>query len=207
MNDYQPDETQNLGETKHMETASPPTSRPPRRKGSFIPPLWSLLVMVVFVALAVGALVLGVYALGATSVADAPPQVVVVTSPPDATATPVVVASPTISGAVGGAAVPNFALEGPTLPPVFLSPTPDVISLGRRITVNNVGSGGLNVRSGPGIDSALVFISSEGSTLEIMAGPESAREDSFTWWRVRDPFTGEEGWAVDLYMEVQPLAN
>jgi hypothetical protein len=52
--------------------------------------------------------------------------------------------------------VPNFQL-GATLAPVYLSPTPDTLSVGRQIAVINVGGSGLNVRMAPGINQAITF--------------------------------------------------
>jgi hypothetical protein len=202
-------DTQRLEPTIVINPSDPaqPPQPPLPRNPSFIPPLWSLMLMLLFVFGIVGGVVVLVYALGnSTAPPPAKPQVVVLTAPPEPTRTP----QPAIVGTIAprsdddSRAIPNFALEGPTLPPVFLSPTPDIISIGRQVAVINVGENGLNVRAAPGIENALVFTAAEESVLEILAGPESTRNDGFTWWRVRDLFSGQEGWAVQLYMEVQP---
>ncbi len=204
-------DTQRLDATVHMNLddaqQTPPAQPAPPRQPSLIPPLWSLLLMLVVVLATVGGVVLLIYVLGNRETPPpAEPQVVVLTAPPEPTRTlpPALIGTVAPPSNDSNGAVPNFALEGPTLPPVYLSPTPDVISVGRQIAVINVGENGLNVREAPGINNALVFTAAEGSVLEILAGPESTRNDGFTWWRVRDVFTNQEGWAVQLYMEVQP---
>lgn len=165
-----------------------------------------MLIMVVIVSAGVVGLV---YLLGGNNpLGDSEPIIVVVTSPATATnaptATPNLQSSPTVAPESGGPPLPTFALEGPTLPPVVLSPTPDVISIGRSVRIINVGEGGLNVRSAAGIDNPIVFTAPEDSLLTVIDGPITEGGDGFTWWQVRDTITNETGWAVQLYMDVQP---
>lgn len=207
-----PDETQVMSATQEIPPVQRVTPRGKRRQmarrnTSFVPPLWALALMLFLVALVSAGVVLGVYLLGGGMPPQQEPIVIVVTAPP--TEVPAIPPSafPSVTPAFSGGVsvpVPDFALEGPTLPPVILSPTPDVVTVGRTVQVINVGENGLNVRSAPGIDNAIVFTAAEDSFLDIIGGPEETQADSFTWWRVRDPFTQQEGWAVDLYMEVQP---
>lgn len=198
--------------TQHSHATQPlkaiPQKRVRRRNyGSpFLLPLWSIVLMLLGVIAVSGGVVLLVYIIGGATPAPTDPIFVIVTSPP--TETPAITNTPppvpTLANNGVDMPIPNFALEGPTLPPIFLSPTPDAISNGRIVQVVNVGEAGLNIRSAPGIENALLFTARENTLLEIIAGPETAREDSFTWWQIRDPFSGETGWAVDLYMNVQP---
>jgi hypothetical protein len=202
-------DTQQLNQTVHMSaTESGPSRRNrTRTRGSIIPPLWSILLMLLTVIGVSTGVVLLIFSIGGNTPPPVEPSVVVMTAPPEPTATSV----PLITQATqppanpnGSIPVPDFVLEGPTLPPVFLSPTPDSISIGRTVLVINVGENGLNVRSAPGITNQLLFTANQGSLLEIIGGPETTRDDGFTWWQVRDVFSNQEGWAVQLYMDVQP---
>ncbi|MEO1439932.1 MAG: SH3 domain-containing protein, partial [Chloroflexota bacterium] len=206
--------TRVLNSTQPMPAEAPATSkrgrarrRMARRNDSFIPPWWAFVLMILGVGAISALVVLGVYMLGGDTPPESDPIVMIVTSePPTSTAPAAPSAFPSSTPAfVEGVSipVPEFVLEGPTLPPVILTATPDVISIGRTVQVINVGETGLNVRSNAGINNDIVFAAAENAFLEIVGGPESATEDSFTWWRVRDPFSQQEGWAVDLYMDVQ----
>ncbi len=206
------DETQMMSATREMPAAHATPNGGARRRrvqrsGSFVPPLWSLALMLVTVAAVSGGVVLAVYLLGG----NMPPQedaiVIVVTSAPTQPQAIPPSAFPSQTPAFTGGVsipVPTFAQEGPTQPPVVLTPTPDVISIGRTVQVINVGENGLNVRSAPGLDNVIEFTADENSFLEIIGGPDTAQNDGFTWWQVRDPFAQQQGWAVDLYMDVQP---
>ncbi|MEM6282931.1 MAG: SH3 domain-containing protein [Chloroflexota bacterium] len=208
--DYNSEETRVLDSTQSMPAATPQRGRArkrmARRNDSFIPPWWAFVLMILGVGAVSAAVVLGVYVLGNDTPPDADRIVVVVTSEPSRAPVAAPSAFPSSTPAfVEGVSIPlpEFVLEGPTLPPVVLTSTPDVISIGRTVQVINVGETGLNVRSNAGINNDIVFAAAENAFLEIVGGPESATEDSFTWWRVRDPFSQQEGWAVDLYMDVQ----
>ncbi|MFZ4814423.1 MAG: SH3 domain-containing protein [Phototrophicaceae bacterium] len=183
-----------------------PLPPPTFRASPFFLPLWSLLLMLLCVGAVVFAGVAALYAVGGRIPSISTPQVQIATAPPErlqADATPLGV-SGFLQGAVPS---PNFVLSGPTLAPVYLTPTPDVITLGRTVLVVNVGESGLNVRQTPGINSELLFTARENSLLEVIDGPRAAENDGFTWWQVRDPFTQQAGWAVDIYMQVQPLGG
>lgn len=198
------DATRQIRATQPMPAAVPPRVR---RENPFLLPLWSIALMLLGVVAVSGGIVLLVLILGGAEPTPTDPIFVIITAPPSEipsiTDTPPPPPSPVITTA-NDLPLPNFALEGPTLPPIFLSPTPDTISVGRMVQIINVGESGLNVRAAPGINNQLLFTARENTLHEIIAGPESAREDSFTWWQIRDPFSSETGWAVDLYMEVQP---
>ncbi len=204
------EETRMLSSTKampHVEPRSASARRRMRRSTSFVPPLWSMALMLVGVACVSGGVVIGIWLLRAEMPPQSDPIVIVVTSERTVTAPAAPSAFPSNTPAFSGGVsipLPTFELEGPTLPPVILTPTPDTVSVGRTVEVINVGENGLNVRVAPGTDQTIEFAAAENTFLEIIGGPEDIREDGFTWWRVRDPFSGQEGWAVELYMEVQP---
>lgn len=173
----------------------------------YIPPLWSFGLMVLGVGLCVLATLGGIILLGGTEPPPpSTPQLELLSIQPSENAqgqpTPPPPSPQLVQMAVS--LVPNYQLGGATLAPVYLSPTPDTLSVGRQIAVINVGGSGLNVRMAPGINQAITFESPERTLLTIIGGPATATEDAYTWWQVQDPFTGQQGWAVDLYMEVQP---
>jgi hypothetical protein len=179
----------------------------PSSLSRFLPPVWSILSMILIVTVLVGGIVIIVYGLGGTNLATGTAPIAVTRIEADAANVGLLGSTPTSAPTDStplNETDPDFSLTGPILPTVFLSPTPDVISVGRTVAVINVGESGLNVRAAPGIDSPLVFTANTNSLLEVIAGPQSVPDDSFTWWRVRDLFSNEEGWAVQLYMEVQP---
>jgi uncharacterized protein YgiM (DUF1202 family) len=95
----------------------------------------------------------------------------------------------------------SFALEGPTLEPVILSPTPETIAVGKQVIVIVAEDSGLNVRSGPGLDNEVRFIADNGETFTIIGGPTQA--DSITWWQLQDPTdNSRSGWASASYLQV-----
>lgn len=74
--------------------------------------------------------------------------------------------------------------------------------VGARIIVVNTGGNGLNFRRTPGLSGELIRRLPEGTTYEIVGGPEQA--DGFTWWQLRDPTDGTIGWGVQNYMQLTP---
>jgi hypothetical protein len=98
----------------------------------------------------------------------------------------------------------TFALSGPTLRPVEISPTPRIITIGEQVVVIDVGVQQLNVRDEPGvIDTAIIFRAEEGSIFTIIDGPRQA--DGLTWWQIQDPYnTSRTGWAASNYLQIAP---
>lgn len=189
----------------------PPQQRPPARrrprKRSDNPmylPLWSVVAMVVIVfvmAFGVIGLVIG---LGGDGGPGGSPRIVIITAIPSSTPQP---GQPTLPAnavtlepaQIAPGSLPTFALEGPTLIPVILSPTPLSISLGATVVVN---ADSLNVRTGAGTDQDLVFMAPLGTTFRVIEGPLSAT--GFTWWRIQNPNNpSETGWAAAQFLDVQ----
>jgi len=56
----------------------------------------------------------------------------------------------------------------------------------------------LRLRSDPGLQTTTLKTIPEGARLQIVDGPRDA--DNITWWRLRDPSDGAEGWAAQLYL-------
>jgi hypothetical protein len=174
-----------------------------RRDSPLYLPIWSVLLMLVIVGGSVSCIVLAVLSLGGRQAPAGSPRFVVITAAPTSTVgeTPVLLNSPTAPAAdqsVPGAAQ-AFALEGPTLPPIVLSPTPDTVSVGKTV-VSTADESELNVRSGPGIQNDVVFRAPKGQTFKVIDGPQQA--DGFTWWKVQSTADGKEGWAVAVYLNV-----
>lgn len=59
----------------------------------------------------------------------------------------------------------------------------------------------LNGREGPSLDSDVVTILSEGTTAEVMNGPEQS--DGYTWWGLFVPDEGVWVWAVEAYLALE----
>lgn len=202
---------------KRDERATPPPRKPvemkrgePRdrsRSGLYLP-AWSVLLMLVTVFVVAFGIIALVIALGGGQQPGGSPRIIIVTAPPteapagspdeEATATRAPITNPNSSGAQN--AFPTFALEGPTLPPVILTPTPLTITVGSTVIVD--ADDGLNVRSGAGLDQTIMFNADDGTIFVVEDGPIQA--NGLTWWQVRDPSSSTRfGWAAADYLEVQ----
>jgi len=189
----------------------PPPHRPPpkraRRQRNNSPmylPVWSVLMMVGVVFVVAFGLIGLVIGLGGNGGPGGSPRIIIITAVPSDTPPPgeptIPVNSVTLEPAqIVPGSLPTFALEGPTLLPVILSPTPLSIALGAAVVVN---ADSLNVRAGAGTDQELVFIAPLGTTFRVIEGPLSAT--GFTWWRIQNPDNpGETGWAASQFLDVQ----
>lgn len=184
--------------------------RPPRSGNGLYLPLWSVLLMLVIVIAAAAGVIALIVTAGGRDADGGDPVVIIVTAAPSSTplpnAAPTNAAAPTFSidanTPVPGS-FPTFALEGPTLPPVVLSPTPIQIAVGLTVAVNS--SVGLNIRVQPA--GAEITRVNDGALFTVIDGPQSAELDGspYQWWRLRslvDPAL--EGWAAADFLEVQP---
>jgi hypothetical protein len=176
-----------------------------RSKSGLYLPAWSVLLMLGTVFVVAFGIIALVIALGGGAEPGGSPRIIIITAvPSDTPLAPVT--EPTSGGIVlpnqntGDLAVPDFPLEGPTLPPIVLSPTPLSIVVGSTVVVN--AEGGLNVRSDAGLDNSVICNADNGSTFTIADGPMQA--NGLTWWQVRD--TSDPncfGWAAADYLDVQ----
>lgn len=206
-----------------------PPARPPRpgsarsrRDSGLYLPLWSILLMLAVVIVIAGGLVLLVLSLGGDNrnqVVNSqgtvipptqPPPVLIVSSPiptvrPDSfaesPATPTLPAQfdPNINSGILQAP-PNFQLQGPTLPPIAISPTPVPMGVGVQIEVIDVGDQQLNVRNEAGIfGTEILFRADEGERFRVIGGP--VQQDNFTWWQIQDAANAARtGWAASQYL-------
>jgi hypothetical protein len=163
--------------------------------------------MLLLVFAVASGMILLVIGLGGNTAPESGPRIVIVTAAPTSIprsadqASPV---SPTIPPEFeqhNQTQAPSFDLQGPTLEPVVLSPTPETIGVGKQVLVVDAEDSGLNVRAGPGLDTEVRFIADNGESFNIIAGPSQA--DSLTWWQVQDPLDTERtGWAAASYLQV-----
>jgi hypothetical protein len=163
-----------------------------------------MLVGVIVVAFAV---VGGVILLGNSDVfmAEPTPIIMIVTANPNAPVFNQPTAQPSSVQIIsGGTSTGNLVLEGPTLAPVILTPTPAAINIGSRVMVEGVDADTLNVRSSASLNqSSILFRAQEGDIFNVIEGP--ATSDGFTWWRIQDPNdVNRTGWAVGNYLTVIP---
>ena len=70
------------------------------------------------------------------------------------------------------------------------------LSVGDRVVVQNVGSIGLNVRTGAGTGYSVIGKVYDGAKGTITSGPRNA--NGYTWWKVRWN-SSHHGWSVDYY--------
>ncbi len=211
--------------------AAPPPRRPPppqkrpatapqrrnaarsRRDSGLYLPLWSLALMLLFVIVMAMGIVMLVIGLGGNTAPESAP-VIIVSSPipterpasfPDSPATATIppALDPNLTGITPAPPV-SFALSGPTLEPVIISPTPRNITVGERVQVFSVRPDQLNVRDNPGVTgTVIVFRASEGAEFLIVDGPQQA--DGLTWWRIQNEGNQTEiGWAAANYLQIPP---
>ena len=206
-------------EKRKRETRSspPPEGRKPvelkrgeprdRSKSGLYLPAWSVLLMLVTVFVVAFGVIALVIALGGGVQPAGSPRIIIVTSDftsaaPAQTTEPTVTTSGLLSSSGSQNAFPTFALEGPTLPPVVLTPTPISITVGSTVVVN--ADDGLNIRSGAGMDQTIMFNADDGTIFTVTDGPTQA--NGLTWWQVRDPADDTRfGWAAADYLDVQTL--
>lgn len=183
-----------------------PPEPPKRKRGQASSPasipVWAVgLMLLLAIGIAGGIAVLFV-TLGGQTEPGGSPRIIIVTAPPLATNPPL----PTSALAIGAAtaapalsgAVPQFALEGPTLPPIIFTPTPLSITVGSAVLVNIEG---LNVRPEPSLNNVQRFNASLNSGFNVVDGPIQA--DGLTWWEIQDPADpSRRGWAAADYLDV-----
>jgi hypothetical protein len=186
--------------------------RPPRQKKSvedsaLYLPWWSIALMLVGVIVVAFAVVGGVILLGNSGIflAEPTPIILIVTANPNAPVFNQPTAQPSSVQIIsGGTSTGNLALEGPTLAPIILTPTPAAINIGSRVVVEGVDADTLNVRSSASLNqSSILFRAQEGDIFNVIEGP--AQADGFTWWRIQDPDdVNRTGWAVGNFLTVLP---
>ena len=214
-----PDDTNPSGATRAVPPppVPPPAGPPPekrkrreaRRSRASNPlylPLWSVGLMLVGAFCITFSIISLVLLLGGnTPSSGGEPRVVIITAIPsptfDAAAAPTVTpTSPLLPSDGTPGAFPTFALEGPTLPPVILSPTPVSIAVGQSVIVNE---DQVRLRASPGLDGELISYLAIGTQFTVIGGPQMA--SSLTWWQVEDPTQPlVRGWVAADYLEPAP---
>jgi len=184
-----------------------PRRAAPASSGLYFP-WWSLVVLVIIVGFA-ALVVFWLFTEMSQPVVpgNQPARVQVVTSQPTL--------SQDFAQQPGGAAPPAGFPAGPTpIPQSFPTPTvalptpipspslpPGDFMVGVQVRVVGVGTNGLNIRSGPGLDGTPRFLAAEDEVFVIVDGPQDV--DSLEWWRVEDPEDSDRyGWAARNYLEV-----
>lgn len=196
--------------TKGVKARSAVSETPRKRKrnerGSspFYLPAWSVALMLLLVFGIAAGIVTLVLMLGGQSTPGGEPRVIIITAapsatsdqPPTPTGNPVTIQDTGSSG--GTVPLPTFALEGPTLPPIILSPTPLSITMGSPVLVN---AEGLNVRPEPGLNNTPLFNAALGEGFTVVGGPLQAA--GLTWWEIQSPDNpSRRGWAAADYLDV-----
>jgi hypothetical protein len=171
-------------------------------------PVWSVALTLMLVCGAVSCIVLGVVSLGGRTVPAGSPRFVILTAEIP-TNTPFVPDSliPTAipNQLAQSGTIPAFSLQGPTLPPVVISPTPENIAVGKNVIATAEDSG-VNVRSAAGIQNEILFVAENDETFTIIEGPIQA--DGLTWWKIQSPTDPDRaGWAAAAYLELPTSAT
>jgi hypothetical protein len=210
-----PEDTNPSGATRLVPpTSAPPPPPPPdKRKRRAAPPpsragnplylpLWSVAVMLLAAFCGTFTIISAVLLLGGNRAPGGEPRVVIITAAPSPTFDAQSPPQPTATSALlpadsNSETAPTFALEGPTLPPVILSPTPVSISVGQTVIVNE---DQLRLRSSPGLDGELISYLALGTRFSVIGGPQQA--SGLTWWQVEDPTQPlVRGWVAGDYLD------
>lgn len=229
MSDYL-DDTGEMSSTQPLRSPDRPVSRadtpqrvptvPPneprkrkRRDRSRSPlylPVWSIGLMLLLVIGIAGGVVLLLLTLGGGVAPAGEPRFIIITAAPTETPsintqTPAFITAPAPTSAQAGEAsipLPTFALEGPTLPPVVLTPTPLTITVGAPVIIARTDL--LNMRDQPGLNTTVIDQAVEFEQFTVIAGPEQV--DSLTWWQIQDQIDPTRtGWvAADYLVVAQP---
>lgn len=81
------------------------------------------------------------------------------------------------------------------------STLPGVFAVGMTIKVEGTGADGLRMRKNPGTEQEVLYIAPEGTTYEIVDGPEI--KDSLIWWKLESKQDrNQTGWSVQDYFSV-----
>jgi len=174
-----------------------------RRDSGLYLPVWSLALMLLFVIGISFTIVLLILGLGGQATPGGDPQVIIITAIPSSTP-PIPQFEATLPAATLpgiNAEVPQFPLEGPTLPPVVISPTPIPVTIGTQVQTSGED---VRVRPQPSLDNQELFFAQPGEAYEIIDGPESG--SGLSWWKVRDVSDpSRQGWiAANLVEPVPP---
>jgi hypothetical protein len=185
-------------------TAKTPLSR--RDSGLYLP-WWSLALMLIGVLAASFLVVVVVVSLGGSSLPiSKEPRIIIVTAPPtqpgSASQNNNAPSAPGTELLSGQNAPASAALDGPTLPAVIFTATPQTITVGINVIVAGIDGDELNVRDTAGVlGTNVLFRLREGTLLTVVEGPTQA--DGFTWWRVQNPSNPSQvGWAVANFLQV-----
>ncbi len=185
----------------------PAQKSPSRRDSGLYLPWWSLVLMLIGVLAASFLVVVVVVSLGGSSIpVNKEPRIIIVTAPPtqpgNTSQGGVVAASPGTELLSGQNAPSAAALDGPTLPAVIFTATPQTITVGINVIVAGIDGDELNVRDTAGVlGTNVLFRLREGTLLTVVAGPTQA--DGFTWWQVQNPSNpSQTGWAVSNFLQV-----
>jgi hypothetical protein len=130
-------------------------------------------------------------------------------NPPEATPAQEQVDAPvnTTPAAPAGTDVQSLESFPPTRTPLPTAdpnlPTPSPTPIIRRAIVSDTGGSGVYLRQRAGTDGEILKIVDEGDVVTLIETESPVDANGFTWVKVRD-LSGEEGWTVELYLDIQP---
>jgi hypothetical protein len=191
-------------------TSYQPNERPKKRsrqKSGLYLPLWSVLLMLFSVFLVTFGVIGLVIVLGGNRQPSGNPRIIIITSEPTVpfaatagdNATPLPTSGLLPSDGSAGA-FPTFALEGPTLVPVIISPTPLTIAVGATVVITD---DDVRLRSQPSLEGEELALLRAGTLFTIIG--DAQQGSSITWWQVEDPTAPlTRGWVAAQYLRVQP---
>ncbi len=81
------------------------------------------------------------------------------------------------------------------------SPLPGLIGVGSTVQIFGTEGAGLNIRTGPGLDTEVRFVALDSEVFEVRDGPEVVND--ITWWYLVTPLDeNRAGWAAANYLSL-----
>ena len=111
----------------------------------------------------------------------------------------------------GATATPYVPTATPTRIPTATSdrigaPLPGVIGIGSTVQISGTEGTGLNIRSEPGLGTAIRFVALDSEVFEVRDGPQVV--DDFTWWYLVTPLDeSRTGWAAADFLSLVSPEN
>jgi Bacterial SH3 domain len=170
-----------------------------QRPASPLPPLWSVLLMLVMVFVVAGCWVAVLLALGKGNIPPDRSQplltvIAALPSPSPELSERFVTPAALLNLTATPPPVQSVDLIGPTfIPTATITPTAITVAVGTQVII--ISQGGVNVHSAPGINTPRNFVANFNQTLTVVDGPE--RADDLTWWEIRNPNNNQTGWVAE----------
>lgn len=114
-------------------------------------------------------------------------------SPTPVIVTPTATLAPRPTATTAAEASPTVEVAPTDEAAATIAPPPAAITVGGYAKV--VATAGVRLRGSAGTTGELIELLNVGVVLSVIGGPQQA--DDLTWWQLRNPDSGQEGWAAE----------